>query len=127
MLEDHQEGRNFTIAIDDGIAVLTWTGAASSAAIEEAMQQLMDLDGYRKGMPILVVDPGTDFNPSSTQLQSYSSVIARHKGEFGRLGMLVTRLMHYGLARTLSAHCEAAGINLRVFTSREEAITWLVG
>jgi hypothetical protein len=44
----------------------------------------------------------------------------------GRWACLATELVHFGMGRLFGAHAEARGLEVRVFTTREEAMAWLL-
>jgi hypothetical protein len=115
----------YVVAVEEGIAVLTWCGAATPALFAEACADIVHLADYVHGMPLLVVDPGTQFAPSGDDLWQYARMLAETRPAFCAYALVVTRMLHRSVGQLIADRAILWGVVVLVCTSRLEAEAWL--
>jgi len=84
--------------------------------------------GHEPGRPlrILIVDPGSDFNPSAVDVRRLVGLWSGlFEGVPTRLALVVARDLHYGLGRMISAFAEDVHLPFGVFREEQPARVWL--
>jgi hypothetical protein len=120
---------DFTVEYVDGIFICAASGRAESGDAVEVIETMMSHPEWRPGMPrcydISNLDSGL---LSVDELRKISGFASIHKKELGggKIAMVTSRDLEYGLSRMLSVFVSQLGKSqLEVFRTREEAIDWL--
>ena len=107
---------------------LTLEGEYSTADIRHAIDAALASPDYPDDA-IFLFDASRSTalgSRSAGELRDMAAFIAARSARFnGRLGMVATGELHFGLLRMGEVYSENHGMEARVFTSDEDALTWL--
>jgi hypothetical protein len=80
---------------------------------------------YRKKQ-LLIVDPGSGYNPSMNEVRQFADLLRRALGDiFTHVALVVSRELHYGLGRMTEVITGFHKEGFRVFRTKQEALAWL--
>jgi hypothetical protein len=118
----------YHIAVEDGILTMTWESLPTPASIQNALLDVLGHPSYRRGDPVIVVDPGTEFSPTLEDIRRIAKSMAAQRDMFGRLALVVEKPVHFGIGRMLQAYCQIEGVHgLQIFRELEQARAWVRG
>ena len=114
------------IDIDRCLAVLTVTGPYDPGATFAALRGLSADQRFGRDWGLLVDARGAGEPPAYPDLQRLADAAADPKLLAGRpQALVVSGLLHYGVARQLAALADLRGVPVAVFQNAEEAERWL--
>jgi DNA-binding transcriptional LysR family regulator len=100
------------------------------AYLEDAEQLIRDIAAAGSGLAgfeVLVDTRRVTGNLSATDLWTLAEKLARFRDNFARRTAVLCSLEKFDYSRFFALCAENRGFNIRVFTSYEEAMEWLIG
>ena len=118
---------SLSIAPDGSVVELVATGAGSSAGFAHVIAAMLEHPLYRRGAPILIDRRESVDLPTTREVRSNVSTLARHRDALGscRIAVVVTSAAAYGMARMGQALADDLPIVIRIFSEETEARRWL--
>lgn len=120
---------NFNIVIREGMVELETLKTPTAADLDRTFDEILRHPDFKPGMPLLLIDKGTDFDPPQSAVfpmfKRHAQIIKDHFG--GRIAFAVEREYHYGIARLFSSYCESLGIQCHPFRDLSLARNWILG
>ena len=117
----------FPITVKDSL--VTVDTAALSVTHEEivaTMTHFIDLASRYRNKRLLILDPGSGYNPSINEVRQFAGLLRRVLGDiFTHVALVVSRELHYGLGRMTEVITGFGEEGFRVFRTKEEAVVWL--
>lgn len=116
-------------SIRGSLLVLTLDGDYTFPEMQNAVVEALTHPDYRPGTSLLIDARRSLAAPSVEEVRARARWMAslRGRGLSSRCATVSSpEAFRYGLTRMLSAYVEHAGIEMRVFSSLEEAERWLV-
>ena len=115
-----------TYKIEKGIAVLTNSGSFSYRDVETTLRALAKDQDFRAGMGVLFIDKGSNYDPPGHEPKAAARMLSSFvPGISGRIAIVVSTDLHFGIARMIQAHCEAHEVTFKVFREEHTARMWL--
>ena len=117
----------FTVKVENDIVVIvSETGEVKHVDVVETLTSLAKNSASYQNKKLIIIDPGSDYNPSDNELQQFISLIRLLlEKAFSRIALVVSRAFHYGLGRMTEALSETVNGQFRVFDDEEKARDWL--
>jgi hypothetical protein len=110
-----------------GVVVNTVSGKLTAAAFTATLRALIDNHEFQPGMGIVWdLRKGTVVGLKADEIKGVVYYVANRveaRGR-GRLAIVVSQDVDYGIGRMFAAYAEQIGIERRVFRDLEEAIHW---
>ena len=100
------------------------------AYLEDAEQLIRDIVAAGVGLDefeVLIDTRRVSGALSATDLWNLAEQLARHRASFARRTAVLCPLEKFDHSRFFALCAENRGFNIRVFTSYEEAMDWLIG
>ena len=100
------------------------------AYLEDAEQLIRDIVAAGAGLhefEVLIDTRRVSANLSATDLWNLAEKLARYRAGFARRTAVLCPLERFDHGRFFALCAENHGFNIRVFTSYEEAMEWLIG
>ena len=108
------------------VTVRTSDGSVTQGEIVSTMRHFMDQASRYRDKQLLILDPGSGYNPSVNEVRQFAGFLRRVLGEvFTHVALVVSRELHYGLGRMTEVITGFGKEGFRVFRTEEEALTWL--
>lgn len=114
----------FRLEFSDYVLV-EWTGEPSMENVQFAQRQVLEHSSFKKGMPVIVVDRNSTYNPSHADIQLLARNAGLHKDDLGPLALVVSSPLHRGIASMLRAYSRMEGLQCDVFQRLEDAVAWV--
>ena len=118
------------VEIAGGMVVVTTSGTATGADLEQVIDVVADHPAVEAGMPML-------FDHSRLEVGDLAGYDIRGVAEaflaredalgHGRKAIVVPGDAAYGLARMFAVYAESERLNVQVFRARDAALAWLGG
>jgi hypothetical protein len=105
--------------------LVEWIGEPSVENIKLAQRTVLANPLFRKGMPAIIVDKFSAYNPSQEDIQQMALETGRHRDQFGPIAMVFTSKLHFGLGNMFRAYGEIQGLRCGVFYRLEDAVAWV--
>jgi len=113
-----------------GVVVNTLTGPGSRSQFEDAFEGMLGNAEFESGMGVVwdVRDGAIDALSSSdvVRLVDFAASRLQMRG-LGRLAMLVTRNISYGVARMIDGYSSEIPVEREIFRDFDEAVRWASG
>ena len=110
-----------------GVVVNTVSGKLTAAAFTATLRALIDNPEFQPGMGIVWdLRRGTVIGLKADEIKGVVYYVANRveaRGR-GRLAIVVSQDVDYGIGRMFAAYAEQTGIERRVFRDLEEAVHW---
>ena len=110
-----------------GVVVNTVSGKLTAAAFTATLRALIDNPEFQPGMGIVWdLRRGTVIGLKADEIKGVVYYVANRveaRGR-GRLAIVVSQDVDYGIGRMFAAYAEQIGIERRVFRDLEEAVHW---
>jgi hypothetical protein len=117
----------WAVRIQGRIAELEWLKTPEPDDIEQAARALIGHTDYRPGLALLVIDRGTDFNPTQEMIEHIVGRLAPDaKHDDLHIAIVVEKESHFGLARRFASCAEKHGMVLMPFRHAATARQWLL-
>ena len=111
---------------NDRVVVTVDPGPVEHADIMETFDFLIDQFSARPRGKLIIIDPGSDYNPSNRQMRQYADMIGHlHESGFSMIALVVSKLFHYGLGRMAEGLADFRKGRFRVFKDEKQARDWL--
>jgi hypothetical protein len=118
-----------TFPIDVGenlVTVRTDNGSVTQEEIISTMSHFIDRASHYRNKQLLILDPGSGYNPSIDEVRQFAGLLRQVLGEiFTHVALVVSRELHYGLGRMTEVITGFGKQGFRVFRTKEDALTWL--
>ena len=96
------------------------------ADVVETLTFLADNASDYQNKKLLILDPGSDYNPSPEALQHFIYLIKLLLGNpFSQIALVVSKDLHYGLGRMTEGQTEIENGQFCVFKNEDDARDWL--
>ena len=117
----------FPLGVENDIVIIAdKTGQVEHVDIVETLAFLADNPSSYSNKKLLIVDSGSDFNPSREELQQFIDLIKLLlETTFSRIALVVSKIVHYGLGRITEGFTEVEKGQFCVFKDEQEARDWL--
>lgn len=117
----------FPVAIENDMAVITSeNGQVRHLGVVQTLSSLADNPARYQNKKLLIIDPGSDYNPSKEELQQFSDFLSSLLvNVFPRIALVAPRILHYGLGKMVEVFSESEEGQFRVFRDEQEARAWL--
>lgn len=127
MLSSPAGSSKWAVRIQGHIAEIEWFKAPEVDDFNQAANALIGHKDYRRGLALLVIDRGTEFNPTKEGIEQIVTLLAAHTQHFDRhIAIAVEKESHFGLVRLFAARAEKHGLVLMPFRQVDEARMWLM-
>ena len=114
--------------IRGSMLTLVVDGEYDAATVRTLWERIVADPAFRDGMPVLIDSRKTVANPSRAVLREQAEFLVGLQGRIGpRCALVVSGVLHYGLARMLAALAEPGGLEIQAFEDPARAEAWLVG
>ena len=114
--------------IEDDLIRLISGGEFTHEEFHEALKQAKAQPRPGGKLDILIVDTGSSYNPSDEMIRDAGLALGRELPiHLGRMALVVSQDLHYGIGRMLQVFAEEAGAEFQVFRQELKARLWLSG
>ncbi len=115
-----------TYSIEEELATMIAEGSFSLRDLNIAFSKIRsEFDGSTP-VKILVVDHGSEFEPSRKEVQELAKGLGAIFRDFPvRIAVLVEKELHYGLGRMASVYAAQHDVSFDVFRHSLDAMQWL--
>ncbi len=102
-------------------------GLATEADTEASIASILANPAYHPQLPLLIDVQTAPGNAGGRELAAMGKKFSGSaKGHFSRVAILVASDLVFGLSRTFAAYADSGGLEIRVYRTTEEAMSWLV-
>ena len=108
---------------------IIWITLSGQYSLEDGLQTYSAIlrdPAFNEGMDLLFDARESKVNPSLAQVKErvvFLRSVVHHSS--GRMAIVVSDALRYGLSRMLSTYAQMRGMNIDVFRDVEEALCWL--
>ena len=119
----------FPLHIDNNIINITsCTEDVTHSEVTETLEHLANNASSYQRKNLLIIDPGSDYNPSQSELYKLISLINLLLNEaFHKVALVVSKTSHYGIGRMIEGYSSGAKGQFSVFNNEQEARDWMTG
>jgi len=111
---------------NDIVIIASETGQVKHVDVVETLAFLADNSSSYQSKKLLIIDQGSNYNPSREELQQFIDLIKLLlEKAFSRIALVVSKIIHYGLGRITEGFTEVEKGKFCVFTDEQEARNWL--
>jgi hypothetical protein len=108
------------------VVIFNENGKVEHEDFAETLIFLDDIFSSYNNKKLIIVDPGSDYSPSSEELQEFMNLIwLLLENTFSRIALVVTKKFHFSLGKMTEAFSEASTGWFRVFLNEQKARKWL--
>lgn len=101
-------------------------GVVTLDEIKEAFTEALADPSFRTGQGTIVDVTGSESDRTHEEVRQLAVFLAERRAELGhRVAIVVSKSLHYGLGRMLSAYAEIQHLNVEVFQQLDDAIQWM--
>ena len=117
----------FPVKVENDLVIInTESRQVEHADVVETLTFLADNASDYQNKKLLILDPGSDYNPSPEALQHFINLIKLLLAKaFAQIALVVSKDLHYGLGRMTEGQIETEKGEFCVFKNEEEARDWL--
>ena len=117
----------FPIELENDLVIIAEeTGQVEHVDIVETLAFLADNSSSYPNKSLLIIDSGSDYNPSREELQQFIDLIKLLlETTFSRIALVVSKIVHYGLGRITEGFTGVEKGQFCVFKDEQEARDWL--
>ena len=113
--------------IEEGVAIVTNSGSFTNQDVEETLHALTRDQDCKPGIRVLFIDKGSDYSPRKHGAEEAARILGLLVPNISeRIAIVVTKDLHFGIARMIQVYCEDHGVAFRVFREEQAARNWLV-
>lgn len=113
--------------VSDDLLRVVASGAYTFEEIKRSFEEAIQSLPSDRSIPVLVDARSSDYVPSSEELQRVSSFAASLLPRIeGRIALVVSGNVRFGLGRMLEVFGESEGVVFKVFRDMEEARRWVL-
>jgi hypothetical protein len=123
-----EASRCYEVRIDQstGIVELEWLDTPDLDDLREALADIAAREDLPEESRLLIIDPGTEFNPRAHIIKYGVEVLANHSEiHNGRIAIAVSMVLHFGISNMLRVFAEDHGIEVHPFYDIDDARSWL--
>ena len=96
--------------------------------VTETLEHLANNASSYQSKNLIIIDPGSNYNPSQSELHKLISLINLLLDEvFHRVALVVSKTSHYGIGRMIEGYSSGAKGQFSVFNNEQEARDWMTG
>ena len=117
----------FPVQVENDIVIITSeAGQVNHVDVVETLSFIADNPSSYQNKKLLIIDPGSDYDPSREELQQFTGLIKLLlEKTFSRIALVVSKIVHYGLGRITAGFTELEKGQFSVFTDEQKARDWL--
>jgi hypothetical protein len=113
--------------IEKDVAVITNSGSFTNLDVEETLLALTRDQDCKPGMRVLFIDKGSNYNPPEHGPKEAAHILGLLVPRISeRVAIVVTKDIHFGIARMIEVYCEDHGVTFKVFRKEQAARNWLI-
>jgi hypothetical protein len=113
--------------IEKDVAVVTNSGSFTNLDVEETLLALTQDQDCKPGMRVLFIDKGSNYNPPEHGPKEAAYILDLLVPRISeRIAIVVTKDVHFGIARMIEVYCEAHEVTFKVFRKEQAARHWLI-
>lgn len=114
----YRTGETYPRIIGEGVMTLD--------EIQQAFIEALADPSFAKGQGTIVDVTGSESDRTPEEIRQLASFLGEHRAQLGeRLAVVVTKSLHYGLARMLSVYAETQQMSVEVFHRLDDATQWM--
>ncbi len=100
--------------------------AGTEAEVRDGIERATHHPDFRRRCAVLVDVRAVQDAPDTSLLASTGQLLAKEGGpHFSRVAFVTAGPLQFGLSRILGSHADAGGLDVQVFESEDEALSWL--
>jgi hypothetical protein len=117
---------NYTIKLESNIVILDCNIDFDFEDGIEVLNNFLNNSKYPSSSSLLILDPGSSFNPTMEDTRKIASLFTDLlEKSFLRIGLVVSKMVHFGIGRMTESLADPVKGRFKVFRSEKEAREWL--
>jgi hypothetical protein len=115
-----------TVELKGDIVEVLWSGAFHLGDVSESLSDVSDILDSKKSVSILIKESVSVFHFDAQEARQVAYLLEELKKKGAKkTGFVVSKQVHYGIGRMISAFCDMSMVEFEIFWDEESALQWL--